>query len=406
MWPAEILREMAELHAAYLSHDARFNPRDFTALVAELLQRLDAIRAGRTPVPALFVRGSPHDREIEFGSARLIGLGCTVRMHRGGVEIAAHLQDCDSGTTVAVTRDFPDPPKDATPAVPPRPFAELARTVMLKGASLAALGRGQLLIKGGRRTPSGRFLPGRAPASVSPQAFAWEQLRSPLRVSGFAELREQLRAAPPVSLGPRQIAARLMVCPLRSAEDVEYSSAYQQITAVLKDQQGDRARLISPFLSRGAAGAERLLGMLRRSPEGVRFICAQAQLTGTELILIPVSVVWEEAGQRTCVQPCVDESPTQASSGEVLTATETDVAVDPLHDYLEELLDRIAETWLTGVSSTVAGWPRLAELGASLGFRRLAGLSGLEQPTRVLEITLMTDFAYREFTRLDPQIGG
>jgi hypothetical protein len=107
VWPAEVLHEIAELHAAYLAHDARFDPRDFAALLAELAQRLDAIRAGRTPVPHLFVRGTPKDRETEFGSARLIGIGCSVRTSRAATEISAHMQDSDSGAITAITRRFP-----------------------------------------------------------------------------------------------------------------------------------------------------------------------------------------------------------------------------------------------------------------------------------------------------------
>src|SRR4029453_7619232 len=97
MWPAEVLHDLAEMHSAYLAHDARFEPREFCALVAELLQRMDAIRAGRTDVPHLFVRGTAHDTEVEFGSARLIGVGCSVRTSRSGTELSAHLQDSDSG---------------------------------------------------------------------------------------------------------------------------------------------------------------------------------------------------------------------------------------------------------------------------------------------------------------------
>lgn len=401
IWPAEILREIAELHAAYLAHDARFNPRDFTAPIAELLQRLDAIRSGRTPVPALFVRGSTHDRETEFDSARLIGVGCTVRVHRGGVEIAAHLQDCDSGTMVAVTRDFSDPPSTDSAAKPLRSFPDLARTVVLRGSSLAALGRGQLLIKGGRRTPSGRLLPGRAPASVSPQAYAWENLRAPVRVSGFAELREQLRSAAPIALGPRQLAARLTVCPVRAASDVEFSTAHQKIVARLSDPQGDTALLVHPFFSRGAPGAEKLISVLRRSPNELRFICAQAQLAGTELVLSPLSLVYDDGGRHTCVQPWTDETATAVSGGTTPTGRESSPTVDPLHDYLEEVIDRVAETWLTGLPSTRPAWSRLATLGASLGFRRLASLTGVDTPAGMLELTVVTDFAHREFVRLD-----
>lgn len=401
VWPGEVLQDIAELHAAYLAHDARFDPREFLALVAELLQRMDAIRRERTPVPSLFVRGTAHDRETEFGSARLIGLGCTARGTRAGAELAAHLQDSDSGATISVTRYFPNPPPDGNKPAAPRPFAELARAIALKGVSLAALGRGQLLVKGGRRTPSGRFIPGRAPASVSPQAYAWETLRAPLRTSGVAELQEQLRDAPPAALAPRQKGARLTVCPVTSASEVQFDEARQEVIARIIDPLGATAWLVHPYLSRNAAGSERLLHALRNAPESVRFICAQARLSGADVVLAPLSVVFEESSRRTCVQPWVDEAQEARSTiGRAIEAPQSGGMVDPIHDYLDELLDLLTESWLTGPRSTTETWPRIAALGTSLGFSRLASFDRIDTPARLLELTVVTDFAHREFTRL------
>jgi hypothetical protein len=412
VWPAEVLHEIAETHAAYLSHDARFDPREFTALIAELVQRLDAIRAGRTPVPHLFVRGTSHDRETAFGSARLIGVGCSVRTSRTGTELSAHLQDSDSGAITAVTRHFPHAVDQASsPPVAPKAFFELARSVALKGASLAAIGRGQLLIKGGRRTPSGRFVPGRAAASVTPQAYTWETLRSPLRTSGFAEAREQLRDAPPTVLGPRQVGTRLSVCPVTHASEVRFDVARQEISARLTDSLGDTARLVHPYTSRGASGSECLLHALRTSPSHLRFVCSQARLEGAMLVLQPLSVVFEENGRRSCVQPWIDENGVDenridenapADSTLKLPGFGTSLAapIDPLQDYLDELLDCVAERWLTGPVSSAPAWSRLAALGTSLGLARLADLSKLDQPARLLQLTVAADFAYREFARL------
>src|SRR4029450_10035668 len=137
----------------------------------------------------------------------------------------------------AITRRFPNP---ESPAVP-KTFADLARAIAFKGTPLAAIGRGQLLVKGGRRTPSGRFLPGRTPASVAPQAYTWETLRAPLRTSGFAETHEQLAGAPPTSLGPRQVGARLTVCPIAQASEVRFDVVRQAIVARLTDPLGANA---------------------------------------------------------------------------------------------------------------------------------------------------------------------
>ena len=403
VWPAEVLHEIADLHAAYLAHDARFDPRDFAELLAELAQRLDAIRAERTPVPHLFVRGTPKDRETEFGSARLIGIGCSMRTTRAATEISAHMQDSDSGAITAFTRRFPVKTDASGAPPPPRSFAELARGIALKGVSFAAIGRGQLLVKGGRRTPSGRFVPGRAAASVAPQAYAWETLRSPLRVSGFAEAREQLRDAVPAALGPRQVGSRLTVCPVTLAEEVDFDVTRQETVARLTDPAGDTAWLLHPYTSRGAAGSENLLQALRASPGGIRFVCAHAQLEGATLVLRPLSVVFEVDGRRFCVQPWVDES-VSAGAGAIAERGESSRAsssVHPVHDYLEELLDALAERWLTGSTHADPAWNRLATLGTALGLARLADFADLDQPARLLELSVIADFAHREFARLD-----
>ena len=409
IWPAEVLHELADTHAAYLAHDARFDPREFTALVAELVQRLDAIRAGRTPVPHLFVRGTPHDRETEFGSARLIGVGCSVRTSRTFTELSAHLQDSDSGAITAFTRRFPHPVAQAgSPLPPPKPFFELARSIALKGATLAAIGRGQLLVKGGRRTPSGRFVPGRAAASVAPQAYTWEALRSPLRTSGFAETREQLCDAPPRVLGPRQVGTRLTVCPVAHASDVRFDVARQETIARLTDPFGATAWLLHPYTSRGAPGSECLLRVLRTSPGNVRFVCGEARLQGAELVLQPLSVVLEEDGRRSCIQPWVDQNEVSEAAKPTSAHTSIATSIDTLQDYFDELLDCLAERWLLGPVHSTSAWSRLAALGTSLGFARLAALSGLDEPSRLLELTVAADFAYREFARLDaaaPAVG-
>jgi hypothetical protein len=422
VWPAEILHEIAESHAAYLAHDARFDPREFTALIAELVQRMDAIRAGRTPVPHLFVRGTALNRETEFGSARLIGVGCSVHTSRAATELSAYLQDSDSGAITAITRRFPhaaeatgasaptpalspsspsSPRSASTVATTKRAFSELARSIALKGASFAAIGRGQLLVKGGRRTPSGSFIPGRAAASVAPQAYTWETLRSPLRTSGFSETRDQLRDAPPTVLGPRQVGARLTVCPVSQASEVHFDVARQEVLAQLTDPLGETAWLVHPYTSRAASGSESLLHALRTSPNNVRFICAHARLEGANLVLQPLSVVFDVEGRRSCIQPWVDEN-TLSKPAIESSAQDNSVAssIDPLHDYVDELLDCLGDRWLTGPDRSSPTWARLSTLGTSLGLARLADLSGLDEPARLLDMTVAADFAYREFQRL------
>jgi len=250
------------------------------------------------------------------------------------------------------------------------------------------------------------LVPGRAPASATPQAYAWEALRSPLRTSGFTEAAAQLREAPPMVLGPRQASARLTVCPVLHASEVRFDTARQETIARLTDPLGEAAWLVHPYTSRGAAGSDCLLHALRTSPDKVRFVCGQARLDGATLILKPLSVVLEEGDHRFCIQPWVDENKLSRRGSQPPGAGPTLAAVtDPLQDYLDELLDCLAERWLTGPAQPRAVWSRLAAMGASLGLARLAALTQIDEPAGLLEMTVMADFAYREFSRLDTLSG-
>ena len=149
-WPAAVLDELAHQLDRYLARDALFDPIAVVDLIGELAIRADAIRSDTKAVPQLLIRGTKADRPVEIGSARYVGLGCGARITRRSIELSAYLQDVDTGTIVAVGREFADPPPDDPN--PPREYWKLAQTPMVKGVSLAALGAGQLLIQGAKRS--------------------------------------------------------------------------------------------------------------------------------------------------------------------------------------------------------------------------------------------------------------
>jgi hypothetical protein len=110
VWPAEVVGELIHRYERYAGHDARFAPEEFAELAGELLIRADAIRNDTGAVPQLLVRGTASDHWSELGSSRFIGVGCGVRVGRGRATVTAYLQDANSGSMVAVGREFPDPP--------------------------------------------------------------------------------------------------------------------------------------------------------------------------------------------------------------------------------------------------------------------------------------------------------
>ena len=369
VWPAEVLAELHQQHERYAAHDALFAPERVADLAGELLARCDAIRHDTGAMPQLLVRGASGDKAGAVGSARFIGLGCGARVRRRSVELTAYLQDSDSGTVVAVRREFPD----GDPGQPARPFAELAQAPAVKGSPFAALGAGQLLIRGGKRTAGYQLLPGRADASVQPQGFAWESLRPPVLAEELAELDARLSALPPASLRPRRVAEDFHVCAVAGAEAVQFVAATQTIQAVLVDARGGRALLEHPYTSRGAAGAEALLARLADRPEGLRFVSGPVRRGPAVLVIRPVCLVWEEAGQRTALQPWVDSGTGTAARLHPPVAA---VAGDAAGEYLTQLQAALGELLVLGLARADAlvtrRWQQLRHSGEAVGLARLA----------------------------------
>ena len=384
VWPAEILADFIQQQERYAAHDARFAPDRAAELIGELLIRCDAIRNDIKAPPQLLIRGASSDRAAPLGAARFIGLGCGVRPGRHGVELSAYLQDSDSGSVVAVSRDFADPPPPPNPPPaggggqgegPPKSFADLALASAVKRSSFAALGAGQLLIRGGKRTPSFHLLPARAEASVQPQTFAWEGLRPPVLVEDFAELDGRLAALPPASLRPRRVAEDFHVLPVAGVEAVVFDAATQTVQADLLDGGGRRVRLLHPYTSRGRDGAEALLALLSAAPPNVRFVSGTVRRRAAGLAIAPVCLVWQEGAGRKALQPWVDRRP--ALPGVPDSAPIAARAEDPLGDTLGQLQEGLGDLLVLGLrrADAVAArrWQELRRRGEAVGLVRLAG---------------------------------
>jgi hypothetical protein len=377
VWPAEILAELIQQQERYAGHDARFEPERVAELIGELLIRSDAIRRDTGALPQLLIRGASADRPAALGAARFVGLGCGVRTSRRSVELSAYLQDSDSGGVVAFRREIEEAEPD--PVQPPRPFSVLALASAIKGSSFAALGVGQLLIRGGKRTASFHLLPGRADASVQPQAFTWESLRPPVLVEEFAELDARLAALPPSALRPRRVAEDFHVCTVAGTESVHFAGATHTVQAVLRDSRGQQALLVHPFTSRGQGGAEALLARLSAEPQKLRFVSGPVRRGASGLVLHPVCLVWQEDWKRTALQPWVEERP--GALHETLPSLATAIAIDPLGDYWRQVQAGLGDLFLLGLQRAddhlVRRWRDLQRQGEAVGFARLAGRAAL-----------------------------
>ncbi|MBV9790251.1 MAG: SWIM zinc finger family protein [Chloroflexi bacterium] len=366
VWPAEILAEIVQQHTAYTSHDARFGPAILSSLIGELCVRSDAIRGNTGAVPQIFIRGAAADTKTAMGTARLIGLGCGVKVRRGGTELTAYLQDSTSGTLVAISREV-----SAETAATSR-FARLAQFPITAGAGVAALGSGQALIKGGQRLPNARFLPARAKVNVNPQMYAWESLRPPLLAEDFAELDARIAAQPPAALRPRRLTDRLYVCAVAGARDAVFSEVDQEVRAVLVDPQGGQAILIHPYTAQGASGAEALLSLLRSRPESLRFVAGHVRRTPYGLVIAPTAVVYQQGETRRALLPWVDRE--EGSDETTVEHPPQSPQSEPLAEYWTQVNDALGDLFVVGLQRAdvpeARRWQELARFGAALGFAR------------------------------------
>lgn len=373
IWPAEVVAGIVHLYEQHASHDARFDPDEFARLVGELLMRADAIRRDTGAAPQLLVRGTANDHWTDLASARFIGLGCGVRPGRKSAAVVAYLQDANSGSVVAVSREFSDPDEPAAP----KPFWQLAATHAIKDASFTHLGSGQLITGGGRRATDHHLVLGRAKAAVSPQNFGWDSLRPPVLADGFAEVRARLAALPPAALRPRRVAEDFHVCAVTGVEAVGFRPDIQCVVAMVHDAKGGRAVLRHPYTSRGAEGAERLLARLTSAPDGIRFVAGPMRLTAEGVLIEPVAVVWE-GSTRVALQPWVD----RLDANQTAAPRETGAAqlLDPVEEWTRELLNRVGALFVTGLRRADAGvsrqWQELDRRAGQLGLARFGAAVG------------------------------
>lgn len=373
IWLAEIIAEIIQETERYESRDARFSATRVVELVGELCIRSDAICNDTGAVPQLFIRGSASDKLTDIGAARLISLGCGVQVRHKNVQLTTYLQDTDSGSVVAICHDFPES-EDNT-----RDFWQLAQNNAVKQVSFTTLSAGQMLVKGGKRTPNYQFLPGRAQVVVNPQTFQWESLRPPLLVEDFNSLRAYLELLPPTSLRPRRLTENFHVFQICQLHNVEFCNVEQAVKARLFDQSNNQAVLKFPYLYRSRIGTEALLKYVTKP---LLFVAGHAHLTTEGLVIIPVSLIFEVDNKRVMLQPwiCGADFERVKYEGKLLL---DDSRIElsnkhPINLVLEELQQVLSDLFIMGLervdAQVIHEWRRVYSYGQSIGFSYLLEL--------------------------------
>jgi len=377
IWPAELIAELTEQIGMYQRHDARFEPQQVVWILGELIARRRAISNGIVAVPQQLIRGSKSDRPTEIAGGRLLGLGTGVRIHKRHTVIRAYLQDLDSGSVSVVERAFPDP--EAKSGLPPRDFDELASTVLMRGVALSGIASSQLLLRSGKRTPSGLLILPRTTGSmtVHPQSFQWEQLKPPLAAEDFAQLSGWLQALPPSYLRPRRRVDNLHVVAIEQVDEVQFDVHQQKLTARIRDARGTHATLEHPFFARGLAGFNGLAAILEQRGHQVRFVCGHVSSSPRSLVIRPVAIILDDGERRIVIQPWLPSdvgglADTAKPAMDVGSLAAKETRNSPVEEFQLELGRALTELALTGISGCESrSWSELHRRALQLGFVRL-----------------------------------
>jgi hypothetical protein len=366
IWLAEIISELLVESELYINRDARFWPVKVVRLIGELCIRSDAIRHNIDSVPQIFIRGAKGDRLTDMDTAKLIGLGCGVRVKKQSAILTAYLQDSYSGTVVAVEREFIDTQEGELLC-----FSKLAQKSLFKNISFANFAAGQVLSKGGKRAPNCQFIPGKKTIAITPQTFQWMELSSFLLVEEFSILQAHLQLLPPPCLRGRRLTEDFYVLAVNDIQSVRFSSREQAITALLLDRDRHSINLYFPYHYRASIGTEVLLKWLKHSQ--IKFVAGRVYLSASGLTIEPVSIVKQEGTTNYMLQPWIaidneESAPIQSSEASV-------PILEPLQYYLEQLESTLSDLCAIGIEKidfkTIDDWQKIKLFGEQLGLRYL-----------------------------------
>lgn len=369
MWPAEIMSDLALEFRRYIDHDSLFSPERCLEYAGEFLLRADCLTSSQNSIPSALVGGTRYDTPHELGTRRFTGLGSGVRILSKSVVLQVFLEDADSGLIVVIEKEFLNPENG-----PAREFRFLGETPVAAGAKFIDIARSQLLSGSSKRTASGILSFGRK-LVVNPQAFNWERFRENNYHIDYAELHNRMTFQPPSSLRARRVAESFQIIGITAVENTRFDPVTQEIRCEFIDSQGAKISMIHPYLSQAASGCELLLRSL--SQENVRpvFAAGHIKITSAGLTIYPASVVVDQDGRRTMIQPWLD-GPQGLQASETTTSHEELPVRDPIARWFSSLEYALSEILQMGIRKTdiqtAALWKQIANDAGAIGLVRIA----------------------------------
>ncbi|MBX9567350.1 MAG: hypothetical protein K2X77_00580 [Candidatus Obscuribacterales bacterium] len=346
---AEILEEIVDDWQKYQEVDSRFSEETLLESIAELIIRHDFLLSGSAALPFLMVKGLSSERNNLIASARLVGIGCGVAQKKKHTIISAYFQDEANGSLCALVQRNAERENNEEQ----RLYHALASRLQYKSQSIAGLGKSAIFAKGLKLSTSREISFGRNPFLAGAQTFDWSQLKAPIFAESFSELRQLASLTAPPYLGLRAIGSKIHVVAIDRINFPTFSILDQAITAQLIDRAGEVATLHHPYMSRGAAGTEKVLKELLRQDQRCVFISGEVINRASGLQIRPIGIVFEDKeGKRHLCQPWVDKEEgskkeTDDEFGGTLDERQSDLA-----DLVRDVGEFLSNILLIGLNNT------------------------------------------------------
>ena len=361
---------------SYREQDSRFDPVELSRLIGELSARLRVVQNEATTIPLALVCGTKSSARTAFKRSRLVALGLDARPTETQVEFRIYFQDSETGTVLVLSRHLAAREGEGEPA---KSFDDLAQRVLSSRASIEKFSRSILLLASGKRTPTDDLIlpAGSGKVAVNAQEYLWEDLKPPFAAESFEQIRQRLEMLPPDWLRPRRCAENLHLIHIRRIGEVEFDNRMQRLVATIEDREGQLAKMMFPFHEQGRAGFEQFFEALATRGEEAKFVCGHLRLENRQLIIEPVSVVFEHEGQRSMLVPWLKGAEAAGAGDQRMDANEFE-AEHPIDGFLDQLASQIADVLIVGWDRQDAEqWHLLLENGRAIGFDKI--LKPLEQ---------------------------
>ena len=188
-----------------------------------------------------------------------------------------------------------------------------------------------------------------------------------------------MESLPPTWLRPLRRTENLHAIAISSITDVHFDNVSQQLTAEVHDLNGDTASLMHPFHARGLNGFNDLMSALENRGGQVRFVCGHVQCTDQSIRISPASIVFENDGTRTAVNPWIANltedsiAPQEMRDADRAETSSPELHATAVSEFVESFQVELADVMVTGLRQAIPErWEQLVRKAHHLGFTRMA----------------------------------